>query len=320
MDLRTLRYVAEAARLGSITKAAAELNVAQPALSRQIRILEEELGVVLLLRHRRGVKPTKEGIDLVRSAETLLRMAQQLREDMGSRAAEPSGRIRLGFLPGPGGLLIGQLVADFVGKFPKVTFLLREAMTAELNEALLTDKLDLAVMIYDVRHQNLHRKPLFAEDIWLAGSPSHWPFKIKSLLPRHLEGLPLIHASIIGIALERLAARHKLQYRTIIEGDTRTAARAAVHAGVGFMLMPVSSIAAEISRGELMGAPVRGLEVRRGLFWRSDHPQSRAVVEFMTMLDGAIAALKSTKGALIRDIASSSQSIAMHLPDPSDGA
>ena len=304
MDLRALRYVAEAARLGSITKAAAQLNVAQPALSRQIRILEEELGVVLLLRHRRGVKPTKEGFDLVRSAEVLLRMAQQIRDDMGARAAEPSGRIRLGFLPGPGGLLIGQLVADFVLLFPKVTFLLREAMTAELNEGLLTDKLDLAVMIYDVKHQNLHRKPLFAEDIWLAGAPSKWPFKSKLLLPRHLEGIPLIHAAIIGTALERMAARHKLQYRTVIEGDTRTAARAAVRAGVGFMLMPVSSIAAEIARGELVGAPVQGLEVRRGLFWRSDTPQSRAVVEFMTRLDSAIATLKAAKGALIRDIAS----------------
>ena len=302
MDLKALRYLAEVARLGSITKAANQLNVAQPALSRQIRLLEEELGVVLLLRHRRGVKPTKEGFDFVRSAEALLRMAQQMRDDMGSRAAQPSGRIRLGFLPGPGSLLIGQLVADFILQFPKVTFSLREAMTAELNEGLLTDKLDIAVMIYDVRHQNLHRKPLFAEDIWLAGAPSHWPFKTKTLLPKHLEGLPLIHATIIGNALERLAAHHKVQFRTIIEGDTRTAARAAVHAGLGFMLMPASSIAGDIARGELTGAPVKGLEVRRGLFWRSDHPQSRAVVEFMTKLDGAIAALKAAKPPLIRDI------------------
>jgi LysR family nitrogen assimilation transcriptional regulator len=302
MDLRALRYVAEAARLGSITKAASQLNVAQPALSRQIRLLEEELGVTLLLRHRRGVEPTKEGLDLVRSAEALLGMAQKIREDMGSRVAEPSGRIRLGFLPGPGGLLIGQLVADFIRQFPKVTFLLREAMTAELNDSLLTDKLDLAVMIYDVRHQNLQRKPLFAEDIWLAGAPAQWPFKSKTLSPRDLEGLPLIHATIIGVAWQRLAARHNVQFRTVIEGDARTAGRAAVKAGIGFMLMPGSSIAAEIARGELKGARVTGLEVRRGLFWRADHPQSRAVVEFMAKLDGAVAALKAAKPPLIRDI------------------
>ena len=101
MDLKVLKSVVEAIRLGSITKAAAKLRVAQPALSRQIHLLEEELGVALLLRHRRGVRPTREGIDFVTSAESLLRMAQQLRDDMGSRADEPVGRIRLGFSPSP---------------------------------------------------------------------------------------------------------------------------------------------------------------------------------------------------------------------------
>ena len=303
MDLRALRYLAEVARLGSITKAAMKLNVAQPALSRQIRLLEEELGVTLLLRHRRGVKPTKEGIDLANSAEVVLRMVRRIREDMSSRSAEPSGRIRLGFLPGPGSLFIGQLVADFIRQFPKVTFQLREAMTTELKDGLLTDQLDLAVMIYDVRDQTLNREPLFAEDVWLAGAPARWPFRQKTLLPKHLEGLPLIHASIVGVGLEKLAATHRLQFRTVIEGDTRSAARPAVRAGVGFMLMPASSVIDEIARGELAGAPVRGLEVRRGLFCRSDHPQSRAMLEFMAQIKACATALKVVKPAIIRDIA-----------------
>lgn len=302
MDLRVLRYVAEAARLGSITKAAAQLNVAQPALSRQIQLLEDELGVALLLRHRRGVRPTKEGVDFVRAAEVLLHMAQQLRDDMGSRSAEPTGRIRLGFLPGPGTLLVGRLVAEFIGQYPKVTFLLREALTADLSESLLSDKLDLAVMIYDVKHQDLHRRPLFAEDVWLVGAPSIWRFGKKPLRPQQLEGLPLVHAAILGNTLEKMAARHKLQFRTVIEGDTRTAAREAVRAGAGFMLLPASSVAEEISRGDVKGAPIEGFEVRRGLFWRTDRPLSRAVVEFIARLEGAVAKLKRAERSIIRDI------------------
>jgi LysR family nitrogen assimilation transcriptional regulator len=302
MDLRVLRYVAEAARLGSITKAAAQLNVAQPALSRQIQLLEDELGVALLLRHRRGVRPTKEGVDFVRAAEVLLHMAQQLRDDMGSRSAEPTGRIRLGFLPGPGTLLVGRLVAEFIGQYPKVTFLLREALTADLSESLLTDKLDLAIMIYDVKHQDLHRRPLFAEDVWLVGAPSIWHFGRKPLRPQQLEGLPLVHAAILGNTLERMATRHKLQFRTVIEGDTRTAAREAVRAGAGFMLLPASSVAEEISRGDVKGAPIEGFEVRRGLFWRTDRPLSRAVVEFIARLEGAVAKLKRAERSIIRDI------------------
>ena len=305
MDLKALRYVVEAAGLKSISKAAAQLHVAQPALSRQIRLLEEELGVPLLLRHRRGVEPTKEGLDFVRSAEILLRMAQQIRDDMGSRGTEPVGRIRLGFLPGPGDLIIGKLVADFLRQYPKVSFLLREALTADLTDALLAGKLDLAIMIHDVKHQDLHRKPLFSEDVWLAGVPSLWPFgKAKRLLPRQLHGLPLIHAAIVGNALSALVEDHNLEIRTVIEGDTRTAARAAARAGVGFMLVPASSVSVEIARNELAGAPVEGMEVRRGLFWRADHPLSRATVEFIAKLEGAVSALLAAKPSPIKRIAS----------------
>lgn len=302
MDLKALKYVAEAARLGSITKAAAQLRVAQPALSRQIRLLEDELGVVLLVRHRHGVKPTQEGLSLVRSAEVLLRMAQQIRDDMGSRAAEPVGRIRFGFLPAPGDLFVGSLVAGFIRQYPKVTFELREALTAELMEALLTDRLDLAIMIHDVKHQDLHRKPLFAEDIWLAGAPSIWPFGTEPLRPQQLAGVPLVHAAIVGYALDKIASRHKLQFHSVIEGDTRTAARAAVRAGAGFMLMPASGVCDEIARGEFAGAPVQGLEVRRGLFWRADRPLSRAVVEFIDQVESVVDELKRTKRPMIRDI------------------
>jgi LysR family nitrogen assimilation transcriptional regulator len=303
MDLRALKYVAEAARLGSITKAASALHVAQPALSRQIQLLEDELGVVLLVRHRRGVLPTKEGVDFLKSAEVLLRMAQQLRDDMGSRAAEPAGRIRLGFLPAPGRLVLGKLMAQFIRQYPKVSFQLRESLTADLSEALLTDKLDLAIMVYDVRHQDLHRKPLFAEDVWLVGAPSIWPFGKKPLRPQQLEGLPLIHAAILGSTLERISDTEKLQFRTVIEGDTRTAAREAVREGAGFMLLPESSVTDEVTRGELVGAPIKGFEVTRGLYWRADRPLSRAALEFIGALDLAVSRLKKVDSPIIRNIA-----------------
>src|SRR4051794_32994066 len=119
MDLKVLRAVVEATRLGSITQAASKLRVAQPALSRQIHLLEEELGVTLLLRNSNGVRATEEGAEFVKSAEVLLQLAQQLRDNMNSRAAEPVGCIRLGLPPGPGALLVGRLVAEFAALYPK---------------------------------------------------------------------------------------------------------------------------------------------------------------------------------------------------------
>jgi LysR family nitrogen assimilation transcriptional regulator len=304
LDLRSLKYVATAIRLESITKAAAQLHVAQPALSRQIRLLEEDLGVVLLVRHRRGVKATREGQTFLQSAERLLRVAHHLREEMSSRSVEPVGQIRLGFLPSTGALFIGRLVADFMRQHPKVTFLLREALTAELSRALLADELDLAVMSYDAKHPDLYRRPLYEEDVWLAGAPSSWPFGKKPVIVDQLVDMPLVHAAMVGNELAKLAKSRKHKFRSVIEGDVGgTAAYAAVRSGAGFILMPGSSLMDDISRRTLAGAPVRGLHVRRGLFWRADRPLSRADLDFVREIEGAVAGLKSKNRTLIRDIA-----------------
>lgn len=305
MELRTLRYLAAAVRHESITKAAAELNIAQPALSRQIRLLEEELGVPLLVRHRRGVKATREGLHFVESAEALLRQAQKMRDEVRTYSSAPMGQVRFGFLPAIGDLFAGELAAEFMCRFPSVSFLLREGLTEELTDALLADKIDLAIMIYSAQHRDLYRKPLFAEDIWLAGAPSIWPFEAEPLRIEQLVDIPLVHAALVGSTLERIAMQNKLRFRSVIEGGSRTAARAAVRAGAGFTLMPASWVAEEIGNGCLVGAPVKGLDVERGLFWRADRPQSRAVIEFVESIEQAVAQLKVERSDIIRDIARS---------------
>lgn len=303
MDLRTLQYVATAARLESITKASEQLNVAQPALSRKIRLLEEELGVVLLVRHARGVTATVEGRRVVELAETMLHLAKQIQDEAVSWSSELVGQVRVGFLPATGDLFVGDLVADFLRRHPKVTFVLQEGLTPDLSEALLSGRLDLAIMIYETKHQDLHRVPLFAEDIWLAGAPSIWPFGKGRVRVEQLADLPLVHAALASSALERIAVSHKRNFRSVIEGGSRSAARAAVRAGAGFTLMPASWVAEDIADGRLVGAPIEGVEVHRGLFWRIGRPQSRAVVRFVAEIESTVGGLKVTHPAIARDIA-----------------
>jgi DNA-binding transcriptional LysR family regulator len=76
----------------------------------------------------------------------------------------------------------------------------------------------------------------------------------------------------------------------------------AVREGAGFMLMPATSVADDLARGELAGAPVKGLQVSRGLFWRSDHPLSSAAVEFIAQLDESVAQLQKSRCAGIRPL------------------
>src|SRR5687768_12411406 len=99
LDIRKLRYFVAVIEFGSFTKAALALHVAQPALSRQIQQLEEELGLSLLLREGRRVRPTDAGEALMLHARAIERDFERLREDMRARQGEPSGRVVFGIPP-----------------------------------------------------------------------------------------------------------------------------------------------------------------------------------------------------------------------------
>jgi LysR family nitrogen assimilation transcriptional regulator len=306
MDLKNLRYFAEVVRHGSITRAAVQLRVTQPALSRQVRMLEEELGVSLLLRHRRGIQLTAEGTILAREADAILRMAQNMRDEIQSATSEPTGKIRFGLNPSVGSLFAGNLIAKFLSKYPKVTFELREGYTQDLREDLLADRLDLTIMHHQSRHPDLHRTPLFAEVMWLAGAPRLWPFGKAPLKPAQLAGLPLMHARYLRQFLEQLGSS-EIHFHSVIEGDARYTTRIAALEGAGFMLAPASSVAEEIKKGELRGAPVEGFITERSMFRRSDRPPSRATREFVEWIEGAVKKLMKEKPAALREIKDAAQ-------------
>lgn len=300
MDLRSLKYVTTAVRFESITKAAERLHVAQSAVSRAIKLLEDELGVTLLLRHAHGVKATPEGVKFVESAEKLLGLAQHLRDEMRSCSTEPAGEIRFGFPPSQGERFISTLVCGFVRNHARVSFVLREGLTGELRDELLADRLDLAVMLDHVKHESLGCRPLFAEDTWLVGAPSAWPFGRGPLEPRDLDGLPLVHTSMVGESLRKATAKHKVNWRIVAQGDVTRVAPEIVRSGLAYWLIPYGMVSADLSRGALAGAPVRGLEVRRALFWRSDRPQSRAVSAFVDEIGKAVATMRAARPQIVR--------------------
>src|SRR5690348_13665869 len=108
MDLLSLRYFVEIVRHRSVSKAAISLGIVQPALTRRIKLLEEQLGVELLTRHRRGVEPTEAGLLVLERAELMLRTAQQLETEVRSQGAEPVGQVGFAFPPSVGILFVGK--------------------------------------------------------------------------------------------------------------------------------------------------------------------------------------------------------------------
>lgn len=292
MDFANLRYFAEVVRQQNVTKAASRLGIAQPALTRRIHLLEKEFGTPLLLRHRRGVRPTEAGLMVYDRAELLLRLAGEMRDDVVSRTAEPVGHIRLGCPPSVGNVFVAGLVSDYLRQFPRTTFYLSEQFTPAVREALLAGRLDLGIMSCEANHPDLQFEPLYQERLWLIGRPEEWPFKKSGTLsPALLVNKPLVLASLLRASLDRLGAEKGLQFNVRLEADALSTMREAMRLGAGFMLSPPSSVKRELDSGEFVGAPVRGLCVTRGLFWHRDRPRTRALQELAHVIQDSASIL-----------------------------
>ena len=109
MDIRQLRTFVHVAELGSFSKAADRLHIAQPALSRQIRLLESELKAALFIRHGRGVRLTDAGTLFLDRASGILRQIEQARADVAAEAGDVSGEVSIGVPPSVGIVLTGHL-------------------------------------------------------------------------------------------------------------------------------------------------------------------------------------------------------------------
>ncbi len=304
VDFSNLRYFAEVVRQQNVTKAAQRLGIAQPALTRRLHILEDELGTPLLVRHRRGVKPTDAGLIVFERAQLLLRLADEMQGDVMSQTTEPSGQIRFGYPPSLGNLFLARLIAEYLRQFPRVSFQLDEHFSPAVRDELLSGRIDIGIMTCEAEHPDLQLVPLFAESLWLIGRADNWPFKSsKSLLPSHITGQPILIASFLRTVVEKREAGNNFHLQVRMEADALTTLRESTRAGIGYMLGPPSGVSQQLDSGEFVGAPVRGLSVTRGLFRRRDRPLTRALQEFEAMILAQSAELLQKRPTMFKTLA-----------------
>ena len=137
MNLKQLEYFVHVAELGSFTRAAEHLSIAQPALSRQVRQLEIELRQNLLTRNGRGVAPTDAGRRLLEHGRGILHQVARAREDLEEMRGAPLGHVTLGVPPTVGRLVTATLVEEFRQRFPKATLGIVEGLSVNVTEWLV---------------------------------------------------------------------------------------------------------------------------------------------------------------------------------------
>ncbi|MBI3093628.1 MAG: LysR family transcriptional regulator [Rhodocyclales bacterium] len=146
MNLKQLEYFVRVAELGSFSRAALILNIAQPALSRQVRLLETDLHVTLLMRNGRGVVLTEAGKRLFDHSVGILQLMSRVREDLESTRGEPAGRIVVGLPPSMGRLLTLPLVEGFRRSLPRARLAIVEGLSTHLAEWISTGRVDVGLL------------------------------------------------------------------------------------------------------------------------------------------------------------------------------
>jgi LysR family nitrogen assimilation transcriptional regulator len=168
MDTRKLAYFVKIVDSGSITKAAAALHVAQPALSQQVSALETELKQRLLIRSKQGVEPTAAGHTLYRHAQTILRLVEQARTDVAASGAAPSGRVSIAIAPySMASSLAPRIISEVGRRYPDIVLHLTEIYGGVLSEAIKNGRLDMALIYEPGPIRGVQFTTLIVEDLYL---------------------------------------------------------------------------------------------------------------------------------------------------------
>jgi LysR family nitrogen assimilation transcriptional regulator len=167
MDLKQLEYFVRVAELGSFTRAAVELDVAQPALSRQVRLLEVELRQTLLVRNGRGAVPTEAGKLLLDHGRGILHQVERAREDLGRLRGGLAGRVAVGLPSSVARVLTVPLTRAFREALPEARLSISEGLSGGLQEGLVSGRLDIVVLYNAQPSRELDLTPLMEEDLLL---------------------------------------------------------------------------------------------------------------------------------------------------------
>jgi LysR family nitrogen assimilation transcriptional regulator len=280
MEIRQLRYFVNVAELGSFSRAAAFLSVAQPALSRQIHNLEVELDTLLLHRTGRGVAVTETGKHMLENAKAILDRMDRLRDDIAGIRAQPSGTVTLGLPPTITHVLVTPLIRHLRARYADISLQVAEGFSGFINEWLASGRLDIAVLYNAPRTKHLSTEKLLSEELFLVG-PSSDKATNRGIAFAKVADLPLILPSRphgLRLLIDMYAARQRRDLTIDCELDSLAAIKELVEDGAGWTILSFASVHREVDAGRLRARRIVNPAISRDLVLATStqRPLSRA--------------------------------------------
>lgn len=297
MDFRQLRYFLEVAAYQNFSRAAEKLHVAQPAVSRHIHRLEQELGVELFSRVGRGVVLTKAGMLMSEQAASILRQVERARDAVAAEGLVPQGTVSIGAPPSVGYVLFPMLIEAYQALYPNVTVRLVEGMTRNLIECLQADSIDIALVSTAAAAANENDRDLVynaiaREDMYLFGARGG-PRLPREVSVTTLSGLPLILTGKPNAArevLEHAASSAGVTLKVAVEIESLMVMKELVRTGKGYAVAPYSALHGDMDSYVI--ARVKNASIIRMLVRRSDRPATPAMNELMRIATEKLEDLK----------------------------
>lgn len=288
MTPRQLKYFVEIARTGSITTAASTLHIAQPALSHHIAAMEEELGVTLLERHARGVRPTAEGQRLLERATSILRQMDRLRDDVRDACVEPRGNVSVCIVGSVAPVLTAPLFQLLSERAPEVRLQLTTGMSREAQSMVEARSVELALLPTAHELPRLQAIPVFQESFCLFGRPELVGIDSTPIAFADIGDRPLVapdRAHDLRRMVERTALDLNCQLNIRYELNNSELLRRLVAEGLACAVMSRNAFADPAAAGVVAREITHpAIERTQSLVWMADHALSPAAEAVRTTL------------------------------------
>jgi DNA-binding transcriptional LysR family regulator len=288
MELQQLRGFYEAVREGSFTRAATRLFLTQPAISQQVKALEEELGQALIVRGRRGVALTAAGQALYERTTTIFAELEGARQELDAMGKVVRGRVLLATSDTNCTYVLPNVLRRFRASHPEVEVDIRNKMSAEVRQLTLADEVDFGIVTLPARERGLRAEPLFVRrDVWIC-HPGHELAGRQSIRPTTVARFPLLaleRGSQSRAVLDDVLQRAGVAPRLAMELGSIEIIKQFVEIDFGIAMVPAVSVLREAAEGRLVTIGAQGFAGRTiGLVWHRGRPQSPASAALTQMI------------------------------------
>jgi LysR family transcriptional regulator, nitrogen assimilation regulatory protein len=259
MDFKQLRAFLTVADTGNVTRAAQALNLVQPAVTRQIQLLEADVGVPLFERGRHGMALTEAGRSLVSYARRAMLELDRARAEIGESSSEVSGLATLGLLPSTCDLLAGELLGAVAKAHPRIRIRISTGYAGTLQQWLESGEIDAALLYGNHLSPAIQTTQLLEEALWVVGPPSAKLRRNRPVTLASLAGKPMILPSEphgIRTLVNHACAVSHVELTIAAETNAMSVQKNLVLGGHGFTILPAIAVAEEIASRRLTVAPL----------------------------------------------------------------